>query len=246
MMNCLAARAALLADPHAQDAALLQHLSDCPACRTAAAAVAREDALLRSALHVSVPEQLTERILLQTELARGSSLSLYHLWQRLAGLVQGAPGALAVALSLLVAIGIWVAQPAQEESLNWGEVALAHVIGEPSAVHSTDTLPPSALAAALAAHGLTLTGDVGVIRVVSPCPVPGGRGSHIVIETHEFGRVTLILPPVGKRTSPGEARGEGLVARMVEIGGVGFGIVTTDADQLPALANLLAKRIVSA
>jgi hypothetical protein len=246
MMNCLAARAALLADPHAQDAALSAHLSECAPCRNAAAAAAREDALLRSALHVPVPEQLAERILLQAELRPGGSLSLNGLWRRLAALVQGAPGALAVALSLLVAIGIWVAQPAHDDSLNWGEVALAHVIGEPAAVNSTATLPPSALAAALAAHGLALTGELGIIRLVAPCPVPGGRGSHIVIETRQFGRVTLILPPVGKRAAPGEARGEGLVARMVDIGGVGFGVVTTDAGRLPALANLLATRIVAA
>lgn len=246
MMNCLAARSALRADPSAQDPALSKHLADCPACRTAAAAAARDDALLRSALNVQVPEQLADRILLQTELRRARSRPLNRLRRRIAELVQGSPGVLAVALSLLIAVGIWVAQPARQDKLNWGEVALAHVIGEPSAVHSTDTLPPSVLAKALAAHGLTLMGDLGVIRVVSPCPVRGGRGSHIVIETREFGTVTLILPPVGKRAAPGEARGEGLFARMVEIGGVGFGVVTNDADRLPALANLLATRIGTA
>lgn len=246
MMNCLAARAALLADPHTQDAALLDHLSDCLACRTAAAVAVREDALLRSALNVPVPDQLAGRILLQTELKRGRTRPLKRLWQRLAELVHGAPGGLAVALSFLIAIGIWVAQPAQDASLNWGEVALAHAIAEPSALNSSDTLPTSALAAALAAHGLALTGDLGVIRVVAACPVPGGRGSHIVIETREFGRATLILPPVGQPTAPGEARGEGLFARMVEIGGVGFGVVTHDAQRLPGLAHLLAARIGTA
>lgn len=246
MMNCLAARAALLSDPHSQDPALMEHLSGCTACRIAAAAATREAALLRSALNVAVPDQLAERILLQAELKRGHVRPLDGLWRRLAELVQGAPGGLALALSVLIGIGIWVAQPAHDASLNWGEVALAHAIAEPSAVNSTDTLPPSALAAALAAHGLALTGDLGIIRVVSPCPVPGGRGSHIVIETREFGRVTLILPPVGQRAAPGEAHGEGLFARMVEIGGVGFGVVTNDAHRLTALANLLAKRIITA
>lgn len=245
-MNCLTARSGLLADPSAHDAALLKHLADCPACRSAAAAAARGDALLRSALNVQVPAQLVERILLQTELKRGRSRPLNRLRQRIAELVQNYPGGLAVALSFLIAVGIWVAQPVQQDNLNWGEVALAHVIGEPSAVNSTATLPPSVLAKALAPYGLALTGDLGVIRVVTPCPVPGGRGSHIVIETREFGRVTLILPPVGKRAAAGEARGEGLFARMVEIGGVGFGVVTNDAGRFPALANLLATRIGTA
>ncbi len=245
-MNCLTARSTLLADPSAQDAALLKHLADCPACRSVAAAAARDDALLRSALNVQVPEQLAGRILLQTELTRGRSRPLNRLRQRIAQLVQRYPGGLALALSVLVAFGIWVAQPDQQDNLNWGEVALAHVIGEPSALNSTATLAPSLLATALAAHGLALTGELGVIRVVSPCPVPGGRGSHIVIETREFGRVTLVLPPVGKRAAPGEARGEGLFARMVEIGGVGFGVVTSDASRFPALANLLATRIGTA
>lgn len=246
MINCLTARAALLADPSTHDAALAGHLRNCPACRSAAAAAARDDALLRRALNVPVPEQLAERILLQAELKRGRTNIFQQLWQRAVDRLRVYPGAMAFGLSLLIAAGIWVAQPARHDTLNWGEVALAHVIGEPEALVSTKALSPAVLAQALAAHGLVLTGDVGIIRVVAPCPVPGGRGTHIVLEMQEFGTVTLILPPVGQQTAPGEAHGEGLSARMVDIRGVGFGIVTNDASRLSALANVLAKRITTA
>lgn len=246
MMNCLIARAALLADPSVQDKAVAAHLADCAACRNAAAAALRDDALLRNALNVQIPEQLAERILLQAELKRGRSNIASRLKSWAAGLVRGHPGGLALALSMVIAVGLWVAQPAQQDKLNWGEVALAHAIAEPSALASTATLSPAVLAEALAAHGLALTGDLGVIRVVSQCPVPGGRGTHVVIQTRNFGVVTLILPPVGQHTAPGEAHGEGLSARMVEVGGVGFGVVASDAASLPALATLLVQRIHSA
>lgn len=102
MTNCLTSRAAMLADPTTQDAALLAHLADCPACRAAAAAAMRNEALLRSAIQVQVPEQLQERILLQTELKRRRANFPNWLRDRVAGLVRAYPGGLALALSVLI------------------------------------------------------------------------------------------------------------------------------------------------
>ena len=75
--------------------------------------------------------------------------------------------------------------------------------------------------------------------------MPGGRGTHIVIETRELGKVTLLLPPSGMRVAGGEARGEGFSAQIVNIVGVSFGIVTDKPENLPALAALLNRQVVS-
>lgn len=246
MTNCLTARAVLLANPAAHDPDLWAHLALCPGCRGFATSISHDEALLRGAIDVPVPAQLQERILLQTQLQRGCPFSAIGL--RIWTAVKNAPyraGAGAV-VAAVMAIVIWMSQPADAARPNWGEVSLAHAIGEPSAVQSTQSLPPAALSAALASYGLVLKGDLGDIRFVEHCPVPGGRGIHAVIDTRQFGKVTLIFPPFSRKHGGfGAASGEGLSAQVFNIGGVSVGLVTNDAGNLSALAGLLTEHIAS-
>lgn len=245
MMNCLSARSALLADPAARDAALVAHLASCPSCRSFASTISHDDAFLRRAIDVPVPGQLQERILLQAQLQHKLSCPIERLRTWAAAIPAAYRACLAVAAPVLVALTVWINHTPPDDGLNWAQVALAHAIAEPRAASSTSLVPPAELAEALAKYGLALAGDVGQIRYLAPCPVPGGRGTHIVIETRELGRVTLLLPAVGQRTAAGTASGEGLGAEMIDVVGVGVGVVTAEPHRLRALSILLSEHLVA-
>lgn len=251
MMNCLSTRSTLLATPSLHDAAVSAHLTDCPSCRAFAAALSQDEVLLRDAVNIAVPELLQERILLQTRLTQRQSSLPTRLRTWCQKTVLHRPD-LALAFSAVLALGIVVALPSTDDNLNWGEVALAHVIAEPSALTGTASLSRDALATALAPYGLALRSQLGSqlgnqlgsILLVEHCAVPGGRGTHIVLETRSIGKITLLLPPSGKHVTKGEARAEGFSAQVVVIEGVSFGVVTDQPYKLSVAAALLGAHIV--
>lgn len=244
-MNCLTARAILLADPDTQSIDLTAHLEICPNCRGFSAEVARDDALLRRAIDVPVPRELAARIMLQAQLKQRRADPLSRLRDWFDNVTGWRGAALACALSAVLFVALSMVQPSRAPELNWGQVALAHALAEPAAAASQAVLPRHALATALQDYGLALKGDLGVIRFVEHCPVPGGRGTHIVIETPKLGTVTLLLAPPRERTGRGTARGEGLAARTVDIIGVNAGVVASESADLTALAAFIAGRIVA-
>lgn len=206
-MNCLTVRATLLANPHTQTAELSDHLADCPACRAFAADVLHEDALLRSAIDVTVPRELAARILLQTQIRQRRSDPFGRLRRWLGQWATWPQMGLAGAISAVLVLALSLGQPDRPSNLNWGQVVLAHAIAEPGAAASKAVVARTSLETALHAYGLRLAGDLGVIRFVEHCAVPGGRGTHIVIETKDYGSVTLLLPPPGDRPQPGVSAG---------------------------------------
>jgi len=181
---------------------------------------------------------------LQTQLKQRQSGWLLRVRDWIKGLTAANRSGLAVASAVVLGLSVWIAQPSLNRGLDWDEIALAHVIGEPSAMASKGTLSQVALLKALAPYGLALKGELGITRFMEHCAVPGGRGTHIVIETRDLGKVTLFLPPSGMRVAGGEARGEGFSAQIVDIVGVSFGIVTDRPENLPALAALLNRQMI--
>jgi len=244
MMNCMNTRRTLLGNPAGEHPELIEHLNSCPGCRTFAKKLTKEEALLRTAMNVPVPDQLQERILLQTALRRRPDSIVTRLRQLLTSLTFPTRAGLAVAFSSLMAVGIWHYQPIRDPHLNWSKVVLAHVIGEPEAVASNRSLPRASLVEALGRYGLAVKGDLGTIRFVERCVVPGGRGLHVVIDTDRLGKVSLILPPTGLRADRSSARSDGYTASMVDIDGVSMGIVTNEPERLHELTALLARSLV--
>ncbi len=245
MMNCLNVRRILLADPEAHAAALPEHLAGCPSCRAFAAGLAAHEAALRLAINVPVPEHLQERILLQTQLRarRRDWAGAWRNWLQVLSFPRRAVFAAGCSMALLLAV--WTGQPADQRSIDWSDVALAHVIGEGSGQARAGTVPRQELVAALAAYGLALNGELGAIRMVDHCPMPGGRGVHVVIDTPDLGTLTLILPPLGVRTVGGMARSEGHAAQVVRIAKSSIGVVTERPEKLQALAARLQQRVVA-
>lgn len=244
MIHCLNVRRALLADPQAYALVLPEHLATCAPCRAFAAILVADEAALRVAICVPVPEQLQERILLQTALrARRRDLAApLRQWLGLFSYPQRAVFAVGCSAALLLAL--CMVQASVDRVIDWGDVALAHVIGEADALAGNETVPRHALLEALASYGLGLEGDLGTLRMVGNCPMPGGRGVHVVIDTPDMGTLTLILPPAGVRTAGDLAQGEGFAAQVVRINHATIGLVTQRPDKLAALALRVQKQMV--
>ena len=241
-VHCLDARRALLADPHARPPGLAGHMAECPSCRAFAAALLREEEVLRTLLAVPVPEGLQEKILLNAQLNRRSwferlrtALLPSQPWSR---------AGLALACSAVLAVAVWRVQE-RAPRLDWSEVMLAHTIDESGVLGSQQRIPQEKLAAVLADYGLTVKGNLGTVRFLERCPMPGGHGVHAVIDTPDLGTVTLLLPPRGTQVADGSAAAQGFNARLVAVLGTGIGVVTRDPAKVAALSARMQERLVA-
>jgi hypothetical protein len=243
-MNCLETRRMLMADPASSHQALASHLAECKSCRQFSLELARQEAVLRIAVEIAVPEHLEERILLQTQL----NAHQWH-WRKRAlnlfgGMMRPLP-AFAGMATLLLALTAWLMPPFSAPSVTWVEVALAHVIHEKDALARKGVIPQAELTAALKDYGLSINRDLGTLRFMERCAMPGGQGVHAVIDMPGAGKVTLLLPPIGTPGSHGVARDGGFLAEMMQIGGVSLAVVTESQGTDDSAARQLRAALVS-
>ncbi len=239
-MNCLHTRRSLLAEPNAASSALSSHLEECGACRQFALRLAQNETLLHTAIAIPAPEQLSERILLRAKLRSRSPD-----WFRWIGdWLQPRRTAYAVVASVALSFGLWWSLPSSERPVQWSEVVLAHVIGESGALANGVPQSLHALNIALKDYGLTLNPKMGAVRYFDRCALPGGRGIHAVIETPDFGKITLILPPLGTRAESGSSVREGFAAQIVLIDQTSVGLVSDRPEHMGALTVRLREQLV--
>lgn len=227
-MNCLEVRRALLANPMNDEADLQAHLQECTACRSFSIDLKRQEAQLREALAVPVPPHLAERVLLATRLRRPR-------W-------HGVAWAASLLLTITIGFGGYLKWPSQTPAA-WSEVILAHVLNERDTLSRNDSISLDRLTTALADFGLNVKSEVGRIRYLDKCEMPGGKGLHVVVDTRELGQVTLILPPHGTQHPQGETTRDGFAARLVTLGGTTVGVVTEHPDQIDALSHWLGQTL---
>jgi Protein of unknown function (DUF3379) len=246
-VNCLETRRRLQADPRHVTAPLQSHLAQCEGCSQFAARIAREETLLREALAVPVPEMVHERVLLNIQLTTRSSPLRRGMDSLRIGLGATFRKEMGVALAAaaMISLVLVVVSHTSDRGIAWSDIALAHVLGEPSALSSDDALPIQPLVAALRDYGLHLNGNLGTLRYFDHYPLPGGRGVHAVVDMPGFGRVTLILPPLGVEAKSGKARREGYAADVVRIERAAVAVVTDRPDRMDLLARTLEDRLKS-
>jgi Protein of unknown function (DUF3379) len=150
-----------------------------------------------------------------------------------------------LAASVVLAVGVWTAIAERSGAVDWSRVALLHVIGEASALSSSDTLPQERLDAALKAYGLKMKAPSGALRYVDLCEMPGGRGIHAVIETQDLGKITLILPPVGVNADQGVSADRGFIAQIIHVDKASVGIVSQNSQNLKLIVARLRSQLVS-
>ena len=175
----------------------------CAKCAALAREIEDFDARIHDAAMVPVPEGLAERVLLRHKVREPARFGKFGFGAGGFGL-----GAWALAASLIIAL-LAVIQIYRVDSGDQERIATAAAVGEGHAAiaaisyvldHEPQLLKdnvsgdPAVMRSALTRLGLNLPAQGTTVRYLGKCPVPGGEGEHLVLQT-PFGHVTLILVP---------------------------------------------------
>lgn len=220
-MNCFEFRRQLTIDPRSQDADLLQHKRECPACAGFAAQQVRFEERLAEALHVGVPTELRARLVLRQSL---------HQSRRIRTLAIATTVLLTVALA-----GGWWLRPL---SPSLDQTVIAHIEEERDLLTLRDRVPEAKVAQLLQAIGMPLQGHVGEIRHAGICVIGKHQGGHLILAGTK-GPVTVLLLPgesVARRKS---FEGGGFQGILVPTGYGGMAIVGEPGEGLDTVAHRL-------
>ena len=197
-MTCFEFRRLLLVHPLQLDADQRAHADQCGQCAKAAQEAAALDLRRAQGVMVAPPEALADRILLRQKMG---SHARYGLWAIAATLVLGV--AIAVQFYRTYDNGQEGVTAATAVGMNHPAVAAISFVldHEPRLLQENRSGDPAVMHADFRRLGLKMPSEGVTVRYLGKCPVPGGAGDHIVLETPE-GHVTLILVPdnpVGSR-----------------------------------------------
>ncbi len=212
-MNCLELRRLKLADPRHLAGPALEHMMGCETCRAFARRIDEQEVKLVQQILVAPPEGLADRVLLRV---RDSRRAPQRRPLRLA--------ALAAAVLLTLALSLTL-RP-DETGLEAARIAIAHVEHEPESFTTHRQVSHGDLRRVALDSGGQLAGSLGSVRYLRKCPVPGGLGWHLVMETH-YGPVTVILVPTQSLLRGGSARSGKWLARS-RPAGRGYYVVVAD------------------
>jgi hypothetical protein len=190
-MNCFEFRRLILASPREKTREQEAHMTQCASCANLAREMENFESQLEEAALVPVPEALAERVLRRHQVRRPSQ---YQSW--------------ALAASLVAALGVglyFYPSPGGEEdrihaAMSLGTnhpavKAITHVLDdEPRMLEEKRSVDPMAMRAAFTRLGLNVPASGMTVLYFDKCPMMGGAGNHVVLQT-PFGRVTLILVP---------------------------------------------------
>lgn len=190
-MNCFEFRRLILASPREKTREQEEHMAQCASCANLAREVANFESRVEEAALVPVPDALAERVLRQHQIRRSTR---YQSW--------------ALAASLVAALGVGIyfyPSPVAEEDGVYAAMslgtnhpavkAITHVLDdEPRMLEEKRSVDTMAMRAAFTRLGLNVPAGGTTALYFDKCPMMGGAGDHIVLQT-PFGRVTLILVP---------------------------------------------------
>jgi uncharacterized protein DUF3379 len=197
-MTCFEFRRLLLARPRELTPLQQGHAADCTSCAKAAEEAAALDMQRAQSVLVPPPEVLAEKILLRQKMGPRAH---YGLWAMAATLVIG----------IGLGIQIYRSYDTPHENVNTATAvgtnhpavaAISFVLDhEPRLLQENRSGDPNVMRTSFQRLGLKLPEEGVSVRYLGKCPVPGGTGDHVVLQT-PYGQVTLILVPdypVGSR-----------------------------------------------
>lgn len=220
-MNCFEFRRQLTIDPRSQDADLLQHKRECPACAGFAEQQARFEEHLAEALHVDVPTELHARLVLRQSL---------HQSRRIRTLAIAA----SVLLTVALASGLWL----RPLSPSLDRTVIAHIEEERDLLTSRERIPDAKVAQVSQAIGMPLQGHVGEIRHAGICAIGKHHGGHLVLAGTK-GPVTVLLLPGESLARRKSFEGGGFQGILVPTGYGGMAIVGQPGEVLDSVAHRL-------
>jgi hypothetical protein len=189
-MNCFEFRRLILASPREKTREQEEHMVQCASCANLTRELENFESRIQEAALVPVPEALAERVLLRHQIRRPDR---YRVW--------------ALAASLVAALGVGIyfyPSPVGEERIHAATSlgtnhpavkAIVHVLDdEPRMMQENRGVDPVAMRAAFTRLGLNVPASGTTVLYFDKCPMTGGAGEHVVLQT-PFGQVTLILIP---------------------------------------------------
>lgn len=237
-MNCLEFRRLIFADPGNRNTSQESHLASCPACAALTAELVMLDDHITQAASVPLPNQLADRVLLRQRLKPRTNP---WVWALAASLLLGLGLGWQINSNTGIAPGLQtsvVASPATLGQEHPAVAAIAYVTEhEPRLLLENRKGDPAVLQDALRRLGINLPATATVIYL-GKCPVPGGTGEHVVLET-PTGKVTLILAP-GQSFGPRIAvtdHDKTAVAHPVRSGG--YILVSDSLNRIEAVERLM-------
>ncbi len=219
MMEHAHYRAAILADPHDNDAELRAHREACAECRAFTEQLLKFESRLERALRVDIPPKGD---VLPFARKRADTARAPRRWMAVAA---------SVLLGAAVAGGIWLTLP--QSSL--AAAVVAHMAGEPQAWRRTEiAVPKPELEDVLKDSKLRLKPDAGIVSYASSCTFRGYRVPHLVVQTpsgpvtvmvlvHESVRRPTQFDDQGYRGTIVPVPGHGSIAVLMRDSGIGAG-----------------------
>ena len=184
-MDDISFRHTAIATPNDKDKAFLQRQAESEQDKALVNEAKQFDRELQSLLKVDLPEDLTEKILLEQSYAIEKKKRLSHRWH------------IAIAVSIAFIIGISLPQLNNLISLpvDIGRVAMLHVQQEYYFTAKIDEQASRAsVNAKLASYGGRVNGELGNIFFVNHCDFEGTSALHLIMQG-EKGRVTVFVVP---------------------------------------------------
>lgn len=227
-MNCLEFRRSLMAQPQMRNAELREHTQICSLCAEYAKRSDALEAKLAQVVNVPVDSGLASRIMLNHNLKRNHRAGN---WMALAASVVAAVG---------ITIGAVVYSMAPDPGLL--TASIEHVTGEPSAMTSQQKVSQQEMTAALALSGAIIKAGFNNVTYLHDCPVPGGFGKHIVLQT-SAGKVTLITMPSQNVAWSKTRKDKGYIAavRRAQVGS--YALVAENETAFKAAEQLINQNV---
>jgi Protein of unknown function (DUF3379) len=228
-MNCLEYRRLKLGVPAELPAEARDHALSCRSCAEFSRAIDRFEHDLATAVNVPVEPTLADRILLNHRLRGARRMRLY---------------ALAAGVLLAAGLGLVFGYRALAPDPNLAAASVDHVLGEPSAFKARQTVSRDELAQALALSGAKLQKNfAAAVTYLHDCPVPGGLGKHLIVDTAQ-GKITVITMPNRGVHWRLKSQYKGLITAVMPAGRGSVAIVAESEAALAKAEAMLGERVV--
>ncbi len=176
-MECIEFRRAAGADPQHLNAEAVAHRATCPRCAEFLRQTLALDEKIAAALRVPVPE-------LESAVAAPNIVAFPRIERR-----RWIALAASIVAGVLVGSLLWVAEP----RTSLAEDLVKHMTHEPGAMVATSApADPTKVAGVLAADGIGLRPDAGMVSYAQTCPFRGRTVPHLVVQT-DAGPVTVMV-----------------------------------------------------
>jgi hypothetical protein len=143
---------------------------------------------------------------------------------------------------LLLAVAIGVLMPGPPDGMGLAATLIEHVQREPAALEGSAEVPVARVVETVERGGGRLIGSLGKVTHIGQCPLPGGTGQHLVVETAR-GKVTLFLLPSQPLDARAQLSRDGLIGVALPAGTGSAGIVTGSAQALQEVEEAVRRRV---